>query len=647
MAHGFNTHFTDPKPGEMEMIAASGAKWIRMDFVWSSTEREPGVYDFSAYDRLMAALDRHGLRALFILDYANRHYDGGLAPATDAGRAAFARWAAAAATHFKGRGILWEMWNEPNLDHFWKPRANVTNYIALARAVGQALREAAPGELYIGPATSGLDFPFLEACFRGGLLEDWDAVSVHPYRQSGPETVVAEYGRLRDLIAQHAPGGKAIPILSGEWGFSTAWDGIDDDQQGALLARQWLVNAACGIPLAIWYDWHDDGTDPKEAEHHFGAVFHAYHEGREPVYDPKPAYRAATALSRSLDGFRFVRRLSQPREGGASSPEDWILLFRRGTEHRLAAWTTGAAASRVRLGDLALPLSRDPAYRPLPGALADSLLAADFPCDWSDARIASLALTPGADGALRTVVAKAFGPPLHGRVVASADGVETGAGGLALPAGATQTAMTIRVAAPAGAAISLHVERNDGRIIHQMRPRRFAALDAFADGASGFALHANTDGRAAVSSTQSLATAESPGVLPAGAAPSLRFTAAAEAGFKYFAIVHREAAQAAIEGQPVALGLWVHADGDPASVSCRLQDSSGEVFQPSHARLESGWQHIELRFAGPGVGHWGGNNDGVIDWPARWQALFLVDRDHQRPYRGELHFARPVLIHEP
>src|SRR5258708_6729007 len=120
---------------------------------------------------------------------------------SDAGRAAFADWAAAAATHFKGQGITWGMDNEPNMQ-FWKPKPNVADYVALALAVGKALREAQPGETYIGPATSELDFPFIEACFKAGLLEYWSAVSVHPYRQGGPESVAEEYRRLRMMIRQ-------------------------------------------------------------------------------------------------------------------------------------------------------------------------------------------------------------------------------------------------------------------------------------------------------------------------------------------------------------------------------------------------------------------------------------------------------------
>lgn len=334
---GVNIHFTDPRPGEVEMMAAAGMRWARMDFHWGGTEREKGKYDFLAFERLLAALEQHKVRSLWILDYSNRHYDEGLSPYSDEGRKAFARWAAAAAKHFRGHGILWEMYNEPNIG-FWKPKPDVKQYVKLALEVGRALREAAPGELYIGPATSQIDLPFLEECFRAGLLEYWSAVSVHPYRQKDPETAAEEYTRLRHLIARYAPKGKKIPILSAEWGYSSVWKGMDDVKQGKMLPRQWLTNLANDVPISIWYDWHDDGLDPKEPEHHFGTVLNPYHAGRQPVYDPKPAYVAAKALTSALAGLSFNKRLV------VGDPHDHVLLFARGDEVRLAVWTTATAS---------------------------------------------------------------------------------------------------------------------------------------------------------------------------------------------------------------------------------------------------------------------------------------------------------------
>jgi hypothetical protein len=339
---GVNIHFTHPKAGELDMLAKAGFRWARMDFAWDGTEREKGKYDFSAYDHLLAELEKRKVRSLWILDYSNRHYDGGMSPASDEGRKAFARWAAAAAQRFRGHGILWEMYNEPNIS-FWKPKPDVKQYVKLALEVGKALRESAPGEIYIGPATSGIDFPFLEACFQAGLLDYWDAVSVHPYRQQAPETVAPEYAKLRALIDKHAPKGKNVPILSGEWGYSSAWRRFDDTRQSKMLPRQFLTNLACGVPISIWYDWHDDGPDPKEPEHHFGTVLHPYRAGRDPVYDPKPAYQAAKTLAEQLDGFAFAGRVA------AGGPEDHVLRFARGSDSRWVAWTTAASAREVTL----------------------------------------------------------------------------------------------------------------------------------------------------------------------------------------------------------------------------------------------------------------------------------------------------------
>jgi hypothetical protein len=225
--------------------------------------------------------------------------------------------------------------------------------VALALTVGRAFREALPQEQLIGPATSEIDFDFVEACFKGGLLEYWSAVSVHPYRRSDPETAANDYCRLREMIHSFAPrqtnkgagegAKKEIPIISGEWGYSAAWRGFDEEKQGQLLARSWLTNAANDVALSIWYDWRDDGEDPKEAEHHFGSVRSQYRENSETVFAPKPAYLAAKTLTSFFRGFRFEKRLTVGGE------EDFLLLFRKGDETHLAAWTTSTRSHDVMI----------------------------------------------------------------------------------------------------------------------------------------------------------------------------------------------------------------------------------------------------------------------------------------------------------
>jgi hypothetical protein len=343
---GVNVHFIEPKPGEVKMIAEAGFRWVRTDFIWEVTERDRGQYDFSAYDRLLRQFDDFHIRALFILDYGNPLYTNGKSVRTPEARAAFARWAVAAAQHFSGRRVIWELFNEPNNRMFWPPQPNAKEYNALAQEVGRAFSTAVPNEQLIGPAIDSADLNFLQSCLNGGSHEWWSALSVHPYRQTNPETVAADYARLRELIEKTDSGRKPLNIISSEWGYSSAWSGMNEERQAIMLTRQLLTNLANGIPLSIWYDWRDDGSDANEAEHHFGLVRHEYKSGSTPAYEPKPSFLAAKTLTTMLKGFRFQQRLN------VGGPDDYVLVFVSGDERRIVAWSASPTGRRLRIPDL-------------------------------------------------------------------------------------------------------------------------------------------------------------------------------------------------------------------------------------------------------------------------------------------------------
>ncbi len=344
---GVNIHFVRGQTRDLDMIAAAGFKWIRMDFAWESIERKRGEYDWKAYDELSANLEKRGLRAIYILDYSNPIYEEkveGKNPLTSAEQrdtaspqhpesiAAFAKWAAAAAVHFKDNRIIWEIWNEPNIS-FWKPKPNAEQYTALAVAACEAIRRAQPDATIVGPATSQFDWLFIETFFKSGVLQYLDAVSVHPYRspKQGPEHAAAEFQRLRGLIAKYGKDDrqKNLPILSGEWGYSSKTGETPPETQAAYFARQQLSNLLEGVPISIWYDWKNDGPDPNDHESNFGTVTHDL--------EPKPAYEAAKTLTAELSGYRILRRV-------ATDANDYVLTCVNNSGGcKLVCWTTGEA----------------------------------------------------------------------------------------------------------------------------------------------------------------------------------------------------------------------------------------------------------------------------------------------------------------
>lgn len=344
---GVNIHFTRGHEKELDMIEAAGFRFIRMDFHWDRIERKKGEYDWSEYDELTADLDKRGIRAYYILDYSNPLYEGAVAaknpvtgqeenrstasPQHPESIAAFARWAAAGARHFRGRHVVWEIWNEPNIT-FWKPKPDVEQYTALALATCKAIRDADPDATLVAPATSGFPREFLESFLKSGVLEYLDGVSVHPYRSANtpPETAIEDYKRLRQLIEHDAPNEakKRIPIISGEWGYSSNTEGVSVEKQADFIARQQLSNLFCNVPISIWYDWKNDGKNPNENEHNFGTV----------TYDLKPklAYIAIQTLTRELSGYRIASRY------GTGNEKDFVLILTNAEgETKLAAWTLG------------------------------------------------------------------------------------------------------------------------------------------------------------------------------------------------------------------------------------------------------------------------------------------------------------------
>ena len=232
------------------------------------------------------------------------------------------------AEHCAGQGVLWEIWNESNIKIFWKPEPNVDDYCKLVNITAPGIKKADKTGMVVAPATSTIPLKWIEDCFKRGILDQIDALTIHPYRPHPPETVIKDYARLRDLIKRYAPQGKKMPVISGEWGYSNInWDNtrLSNEKQAQYLAREFLINLYQKIPVSIWYDWKNDGTNPDEREHHFGTVMHDL--------KPKTAYLTAKVLSSTLAGYSVDSRLE------LGSDKDFALRLTKGKKKAIALWT--------------------------------------------------------------------------------------------------------------------------------------------------------------------------------------------------------------------------------------------------------------------------------------------------------------------
>jgi hypothetical protein len=275
---------------DVPRVAEAGFEAVRTDLFWNAVEPEPGRYDFSRYDTLLDALQRHRLRPVLILDYGHPRYDAGQSPRTPEARAAFARFAAAAAKRYAGRGIVWEVWNEPNVPGFWTPQPDAAAYVALVAEAAAAIHAADPSATVAGLSLGGCvwDREFVHDAFAAGLLRHVDAVSLHLYPAPDAQGAQDYFAELR---AQMRAAGSERPLFVTEMGTQTH----DQGKQWDYLSRMTDANVRGGVGLTIWYSFRDD------EEGHFGMVDRMGHR-KLAFYLPRllPGAAAGTSLAAPL-----------------------------------------------------------------------------------------------------------------------------------------------------------------------------------------------------------------------------------------------------------------------------------------------------------------------------------------------------------
>ena len=309
---GVNIHLLRDDPA-LDLARAAGFAFVRMDMLWANVERR-GRYRFFAYDALLRALDARGMGALWILDYGHPDH-GGSTPRTPEDVAAFGRFAEAAATHFKGRNVRYEVWNEPDTKFFWAPFPNASEYAALLTEAVAAIRKADPSAKVASGGVSRFDVAFLKQAIDPGLAAGLNAIGIHPYPKAGPESVVSELGMLRDWVERAF--GERLEVWDTEWGYSSA-DALKGTpsnghaeggrrRQAALAIREILTLWTAGLPLAVWYDLRDDGPDPANPDHNYGLLDS---NGNE-----KPAMKAVRTLMSAVGGRNYAGMIRETPAG--------------------------------------------------------------------------------------------------------------------------------------------------------------------------------------------------------------------------------------------------------------------------------------------------------------------------------------------
>jgi hypothetical protein len=178
---------------------AVGAGWIRIDLAWYRVQPSADSWNWSSFDRSVAAAKAHGLKVLAILDQPPAWARAAdcvrqqWCPPADATQ--FAAFAAKAAQRYPAGEVGgWEVWNEENLAAYWPGGPDPAGYGALLRATSTALHAIQPSARVVlgGLALAGTDgistspADFLAGVGKAGDLSYADAIGYHLYTYPNP-----------------------------------------------------------------------------------------------------------------------------------------------------------------------------------------------------------------------------------------------------------------------------------------------------------------------------------------------------------------------------------------------------------------------------------------------------------------------------
>jgi len=317
-----NSEYSWTREFEIEKLAEAGTAMLRTDFSWSRIEPADGEWRFEGYDVMVDECLAAGIRIDALLDYG---VDWAMPEGShdEIDPEVWADYTGTVASHFSDRIDLYEIWNEQNIDRFWKPSPNPCNYGDLLRAGYEAIHANDPEAVVLFGGLSshngsmfGPDglWSFLVQVgeHHPDVCDLFDGMAIHPYtilQQTGPESdlhlgvlrfpsITGAVDEVRDLLEKVGCPDK--PIYLTEMGWPSLL--IGRERQGAYLARGLMLASSKEVDTYFWYTfWDGDGDAIPPTEDFFGLFTWP---GEEP--QAKPAYEALLGINLLLGDARYA-----------------------------------------------------------------------------------------------------------------------------------------------------------------------------------------------------------------------------------------------------------------------------------------------------------------------------------------------------
>jgi beta-xylosidase len=274
----------------LDKLKAMGAEWVRLDLSWAMLQPTSGSsfdlrWGVPFADRVIDMAHERGLKVMVMFwmtpDWANGGAGSRVGPSDPRAYAEAIEWAS---QRWAGKVQAWEVWNEPNLDSFWRG-ADPGKYVDLLCPAYQAVGRGNPAAKVVFGGVVHNDDAWIREAYAEGAKGCFDVMATHPYvgpsdaaPTSGSGEEIWHFSHLAAVRRVMLNHNDAKPIWATEFGWSThknyggeaSWDrGVTGEQQAqyTVEALRLLASSFPYVTTAFIYnergketgDAHQDG----------------------------------------------------------------------------------------------------------------------------------------------------------------------------------------------------------------------------------------------------------------------------------------------------------------------------------------------------------------------------------------------------
>jgi polysaccharide biosynthesis protein PslG len=307
---------------DLDKMVETGVRSVRFVVSWPAVQPHEGSFNWGSTDQLVGGLASRGIRPVpSVFGSPAWTSPNPVRPPIDSvkARTAWQDFLKAAVERYGPGGEYWtdaypqrfgedanqlpieswQIWNEPNLPHYFAPRSSAPEYTRLLELSHDAITAQDPGAQIVLAGMPGYGKPdtaweFLDRIYdQPGVKSDFDVVALHPYARTVGQ-LEQEIEKLRSAMAKHGEG--QTPL----WLTEVGWGSAPPDRLGlnkGLSGQERMLSGSFELILdhreswhverLFWFDWRDPPKGTPQACSFCSSAGLLERNG-----EPKPAWSA-------------------------------------------------------------------------------------------------------------------------------------------------------------------------------------------------------------------------------------------------------------------------------------------------------------------------------------------------------------------